>query len=248
MVRQLLNYRVLIPARGGSVGVPGKNIRLIRGHPLLAYSIQSALRLFDSDKVWVSTDSAKYADIATAYGATVPALRPSHLAQDSSSDLEVFEHALSLETSLGLTPARFWIHLRPTSPVRNLSVVKAAISTFEANDQASSLRSVHESSLPVMKWVTIDPAGFARSLCGVSDLDSLNRPRQEYATCYIPNGYIDIVRRSSIMRGILHGTRSLAYVTERVPDLDSEQDFVDLERNFADELHLCLPGIGDSEN
>ena len=240
MVTYPEQYRVLIPARSGSVGVPGKNIRIVQGHPLIAYSISIALRLFDSSRVWVSTDSPQYAEIAEAYGAQVPSLRPSALAQDASSDVDVFTHALTTETDLGLSPAKYWIHLRPTSPVRKDSVVQAAISTFEANAQASSLRSVHRTQVPALKWVTVDEDGYARSLCGAADLDSLNRPRQEYPACYVPNGYVDIVRRTSITRGALHGSKSLAFVTEKVPDLDGEQDFLDLEANYVNALNLCM--------
>ncbi|MPZ04454.1 acylneuraminate cytidylyltransferase family protein, partial [Micrococcus luteus] len=85
----------VIPVRGGSRGLPGKNIRLLGGHPLVAWTIQAALEAEEDLHVVVSTDSAEIAEVALRYGADVPGLRPAHLAQDSTPTEPVIEHVLA---------------------------------------------------------------------------------------------------------------------------------------------------------
>src|SRR5210317_1800117 len=107
----------LIPARSGSKRVPDKNIRLLAGHPLMAYSIAAALQSKIFKKVIVSTDSQRYADIAGHYGAEVPFLRPAKIAGDTSPDIEWVVHTLSQLRENGQDYECFSI-LRPTSPFR----------------------------------------------------------------------------------------------------------------------------------
>lgn len=219
------DIRILIPARSGSVSVKHKNIKIIEGHPLIAYTIGLARKLLPADKVWVTTDSEHYREISIAYGASVPFLRPPHLSQALTTDFEVFEHAISKEKELFGNTVPYWLHLRPTSPLRSAKVVMSALNSFIKHDGATSLRSVHSSDKPVLKWMMIDDEGFARTLSGDSNIDSLNFPRQNYPESFVPNGYVDIIRSSSIRRGFMHGRRTLAFKTEYVPDLDTEDDF-----------------------
>lgn len=136
-----MSYLAIIPARGGSKGVPGKNIRDISGKPLIAWSIEAALGLKDVT-VAVSTDSAEIADVARAYGAEVPFLRPAALATDTMATEPVLLHALDHYEAEG---RRFEaiILLQPTSPFRRPGAVSAAIAAFEA-ERAESLLSVCE--------------------------------------------------------------------------------------------------------
>ena len=109
----------LIPARGGSKGVPKKNIAPLGGHPLIAYSIAAAARCPDIARVIVSTDAPDIAECARAYGAETPFLRPAPLAQDGSTDLDVVVHALEwLAAHEGLRP-ELLVLLRPTTPLRD---------------------------------------------------------------------------------------------------------------------------------
>ena len=84
----------IIPARGGSKGLPGKNLRPLAGHPLIAYSIAAGLQATLVDRVICSTDSTEIADVARQYGAEIPFLRPPELAQDDSPDIDAFQHVL----------------------------------------------------------------------------------------------------------------------------------------------------------
>ena len=103
----------IIPARGGSKGVPRKNIRLVGGHPLIAYSIVAARQCRRIDRVIVSTDSPEIADIARAYGAEAPFLRPPELAQDASGDIDFIRHALDWFQQHDHAEPEMLVHLRP---------------------------------------------------------------------------------------------------------------------------------------
>ena len=145
----------LIPARGGSKGVPKKNLRPLGGHPLIAFSIAAAQQCPEIGRVIVSTDSPEIADVARTYGAEVPFLRPSALAQDASTDREVIHHALEwLRTHEGRQPDLV-IQLRPTTPLRDPALLSAAVQFFRSRDEATSLRSVHELSEPPQKMVCL---------------------------------------------------------------------------------------------
>ncbi len=126
----------LIPARAGSVRVPGKNTRELVGHPLLAYSIAAARESELFDAVLVSTDSEQTAEVARHYGAEVPGLRPPELAGSTSPDIDWIEHILR-DTAYDA----FSI-LRPTSPFRRGSTIRRAWEAFIAVADADSLRAV----------------------------------------------------------------------------------------------------------
>ncbi len=128
----------LIPARAGSERVPLKNIRLLCGHPLIAYSIASARCSGIFSRIIVSTDSAEIAEIATYYGADAPFLRPSRFASSFSPDIEWIKHAFSM---LKEKYDSFSI-VRPTSPFRTDATIRRAWEQFISNREADSLRAV----------------------------------------------------------------------------------------------------------
>lgn len=137
-----LQYLAIIPARGGSKGVPGKNIREISGKPLIAWSIEHARSVPSIRHVVVSTDDIEIAEVARHYGAEVPFMRPAHLAEDSTPTEPVLEHALDWYVSNGKSPDAI-ILLQPTSPCRRPNALALAIEQFET-DGADSLLSVCE--------------------------------------------------------------------------------------------------------
>ena len=143
----------LIPARAGSKRVPGKNIRRLAGHPLIAYTIAAALESGVFDAVVVSTDSDDYADIARYYGAEVPFLRPETLAGSLSPDIEWVEHALLTLEGLGRSFDAFSI-LRPTSPFRQAETIQRAWQQFSEESGVDSLRAVESCKQhPGKMWV-----------------------------------------------------------------------------------------------
>ena len=152
----------LIPARSGSKRVPGKNIRPLGEHPLIAYTIASALASEVFSRVVVSTDSERTAEIARHYGADVPFMRPGKYSQDASPDIEFVEHALKTLGDEGEEYECFSI-LRPTSPFRKAETIRRAWAEFLAEDGAEgpvsqsrvdSLRAVEKAGQhPCKMWV-----------------------------------------------------------------------------------------------
>ena len=131
----------LIPARSGSKRVPGKNIRPLAGHPLIAYSIASAVESGIFSQVVVSTDSEEIADITRYYGAETPFLRPAEYSGDASPDIEFVEHALATLREQGREYECFSI-LRATSPFRKAETIRRAWKEFLSQNGVDSLRAV----------------------------------------------------------------------------------------------------------
>jgi CMP-N,N'-diacetyllegionaminic acid synthase len=143
----------LIPARAGSKRVPDKNVRLLAGHPLIAYSIAAAHGSGVFDDVIVSTDSEQYADIARHYGAEVPFLRPPDIAGDTSPDIDWIKHALRALKTGGRDYECFSV-LRPTSPLRMPETIRRAWNAFLAETGVDSLRAVEKCAQhPGKMWV-----------------------------------------------------------------------------------------------
>jgi len=132
----------LIPARGGSKGIPGKNIMTIGGKPLIAHTILQAQASQRINRVIVSTDDEQIAAVSREWGAELPFIRPAEFAQDLSPDIDVFRHALNwLREHEGYVPDLV-VHLRPTGPVRRIVLIDQAIGELAAHPEADALRSV----------------------------------------------------------------------------------------------------------
>jgi len=131
----------LIPARSGSKRVPGKNIRRLGDHPLIAYTISAALRSGVFSRVIVSTECKEIADIAAHYGAEVPFLRPAEYAADLSPDIDWIRYTLRRLADEG-DQSRCFSILRPTSPFRKAQTIQRALVQFIENPDADSLRAV----------------------------------------------------------------------------------------------------------
>ena len=143
----------LIPARGGSKRVPGKNVRTLGGHPMLAYTIAAAADSGIFDGVLVSTDSEEVAAVARHYGAEVPFLRPAALATDTSPDIEWLEYTLEELRARGRTWDCFSL-LRPTSPFRTADTIRRAWARFTAQQGVDSLRAVEKCAQhPGKMWI-----------------------------------------------------------------------------------------------
>ena len=131
-------FGAIIPARSGSKSIKDKNLALLGGYPLIAYSIALAKITPGVDRVIVSTDSLEYAKIAEKYGAEVPFLRPKELSQDTSTDYDFMSHAVNWYNDNTNDNPEFWIHLRPTTPLREIDVIEKAM-VLIANRQDLSL-------------------------------------------------------------------------------------------------------------
>lgn len=189
----------LIPARGGSKSIPRKNIRLFAGHPLIAYSIAAGLQAQTVTRVIVSTDDEQIAAVARQYGAETPFLRPAEYAQDNTTDLPVFQHALGWLAEHENYHPEIVIQLRPTSPIRPLDCVDSAVQLLIEHPEADSVRGVVSSGQDPHKMWRITLDGRLAPLLTVPGLaEPYNAPRQTLPPTYWQTGHIDAIRISTI--------------------------------------------------
>ena len=219
----------IVPARGGSKGIPRKNLISVAGKPLIAYSIEHARTSRLVTRTVVSTDDAEIAEVARAHGGEVPFLRPAQYAQDMSTDLDVFRHALQwLADHEGYRP-ELVVHLRPTGPVRRVELIDQAIEQMLAHPEADALRSVSPPvQTPYKMWRIED--GYLRPLVTVPGvIESYCAPRQSLPDVWWQNGYVDIIRPRSILEmGLMCGHTVLPFVVDEPI----------LEIDYADSLPL----------
>lgn len=230
----------IIPARANSKGVPGKNIRKFGGHPLIAWSIMAGLRSKLIDRVIVSTDSAEYKDIALSYGAEVPFLRPNFLSGDNSTDYEFIKHSINWfqenDKDIDLL-----VQLRPTSPIRHPMIIDDAVNIFAtANNEPSSLRSIHKMPESGYKNFEISVDGFLRGIgTDTKGIDHFNGPRQSFPDTFIANGYVDVMKVSFINENeLLHGERSIGFITPETMEIDVESDCEKISKYIDENQNL----------
>lgn len=220
----------LIPARGGSKGIPRKNLLHVGGRPLIEWSIEAALEATLVDRVIVSTDDDEIAEVARRAGAEVPFIRPAELAQDLTTDLPVFQHALEwLSAHESYRPAAV-AHLRPTSPARRPGLIDTAVAMLIDHPEADSVRSVTTPTVTPYKMWRFDGA-YLDPVLGTLAQELFNRPRQALPPVWIHEGTIDVVRREIIESGSMTGRRILGLelpVSEAV-DLDEPSDLARVE-------------------
>jgi CMP-N,N'-diacetyllegionaminic acid synthase len=220
----------LIPARGGSKSIPRKNLLPMNGKPLLAYSIEQALASTLITRTIVSTDDEEIAAVARAFGAEVPFMRPGEFAQDQSTDLEVFRHALATLRDRDGYTCDAVVHLRPTGPVRRVARIDEAIATFINHPDADALRSVTTPVQTPYKMWSIE-SGYLEPLLAVDGVrEPYCMPRQGLPAVYWQNGYIDIVRPRVIDEGLMCGRRILPFVMhEPILELDYPENIPAVE-------------------
>ena len=214
----------IIPARGGSKGLPGKNIKELCGKPLIAWTIEQAKSCSDVDRIVVSTDDENIADVAKKYGAEVPFIRPAELASDTASTIDVIFHAITwLKEHENYRP-EYILLLQPTSPLREEEDIKAAI-TMLTNKNVRAIVSVCETDHHPW-WSNTLPEN--SNMKDFLRPKILNKPRQELPVFYQLNGAIYLTETEYLYEcnGFL-GPDTFAYKMpkERSLDIDSDLDF-----------------------
>jgi len=217
----------IIPARSGSKSIIDKNIQILGGKPLIAFSILTSKSIPKIDRTIVSTDSELYKKIAEGYGAEVPFLRPKEISGDDSCDVDWVKHLLDwLKKEDGKLP-KYLVHLRPTTPLRESKYIEFAIRYMNKHLEATALRSVAPMSQSVHKHFEIED-GFLKSVGTNSfNLDEANKPRQFYPTTYDANGYVDILKTEYILQtgmSKIHGDKVLAFQVPQIIDIDEQRD------------------------
>ena len=197
----------IIPARGGSKGIPRKNIRLFAGYPLIAFSIAAALQAETITRVLVSTDDAEIAEVARGCGAETPFLRPAELAADRTMDLPVFKHALTWLAEHENYHTELVIHLHPTSPVRPKGCLDKGVRLLLDHAEADCVRGVVDPGQnPHKMWRIDEKSGRMVPLLVVPGIaEPYNTPRQFLPPVYLQTGHVNAIRPAAIMSGSMTG-------------------------------------------
>ncbi len=226
----------IIPARGGSKGLPGKNIKNLIDKPLIAWSIEQALGSKYVDKVYVSTESEEIAKVAVKYGAMVPFYRPIELAQDSSKTSEVLLHFIEQFETNG-DYYDYILLLEPTSPLRDSTDIDEAFEKLLQNKKAKSIVGVGlvESQHPSF-CIKIDNNGFIQS---ENDFKVLRRQEIEPLYYYEGSIYISEIETYKNIKNFYH-KQTLAHLFPKWKtfEIDDQTDFIIVEALLKNKLNL----------
>ena len=212
-------------ARGGSKGLPGKNVKILAGKPLIAWAIETALKVSDVNRVVVSTDDPNIADIAREFGAEVPFIRPKNLASDNASEWDAWRHALlTLRDIEGEFPDPF-ISVPTTAPLRLPDDIRACISTYNEGGADVVLAVTEAHRNPWFNMVTTESDGTVRL---VNEFSGFINRRQDAPSvrdittvAYVANPHF-ILENNRIFDGIV---KSISVPVERAIDIDTPYDF-----------------------
>ena len=211
----------IIPARGGSKGLPGKNILPLCGKPMIAYTIEAAKQSKYIDHVIVSTDDQKIAEIALQYGAEVPFLRQDFLASDTAQAVDNYIYTIERLSKEWNTPIEEFVVLQPTSPLRIAEDIDGAIEMF-MEKKADSVISYTPEAHPVRWHKYLD-----ENNAFIDIFDTTIANRQDLKTSYYPNGAVYVFRFSMIKERKYYTDKSYGSIMPRVRsvDIDYKEDF-----------------------
>lgn len=220
----------VIPARGGSKGIPHKNIKPLNGKPLIYYSIDIARELTTDENICVTSDDKKVIEIVKKYGLKVPFLRPSHLATDSASTNDVLLHVIDYYEKKGIFYDVF-VLLQPTSPLRNVSHIVEAIDIYNNHlDMVVSVKNSHSSSV-----LCIENDDGMLELC----FNKVGNRRQDLSSFYEYNGAVYIINVKSLKEKGLSGfTKIKKYVMDEMfsTDIDTIYDWIVVETIMKNQI------------
>lgn len=225
----------IIPARGGSKGIPRKNLIDIGGIPLIAHSIRHAKQAQSVSRVLVSTDDEEIRTIALEHGAEAPFLRPPEIAQDQTLDLPVFEHALRFLDHAENYRPDLVVHLRPTAPLRRPEWIDQAVDLLVANPSADSVRSVSPPDKHPYRIFRIDTEGYLEPIMEHEHAHPYLLRRQDLPPMYYYNCVIDVTRPSTIFnKHSMTGEHMLPFIMEAESsfDIDTTRD-LEIVRLYA---------------
>jgi N-acylneuraminate cytidylyltransferase len=226
----------VVQARGNSKGLPRKNLLPLLGHPLVAYSVTTALRAACVTRTLVSTDSEEIAEVAAAYGAEAPFRRPAAMAADDTPDLPLFEHALEwLWAQEGYRP-EVVVQLRPTTPLRPRGLVDRAVAALQSDPGADCVRAVTIPKQTPYKMWRPGEEGYMAPLLPDGPPEAYNMPRQKLPTVFWQTGHVDAIwTRTILEQRSLTGRRVRPVIVEAsyCIDIDTAEDLEAAQRALA---------------
>jgi CMP-N,N'-diacetyllegionaminic acid synthase len=213
-------FLAIIPARSGSKGIIDKNIKELNNKPLMAHTIEACVNSKMFDEIIVSTDSVKYAEIASKYGASVPFLRPGQLSSDEAATKDVIVHVLNEMKHLGRVFDYFML-LQPTSPLRNETHILESINIlFKQN--ADSVISICKAEYPACLNVYLLDTGELK----VSNLDTNQIRRQDQPQEYRINGAIYLVDTKVFQeKNSFYSGKTFPYLMDEISSIDIDESF-----------------------
>lgn len=216
----------VIPARGGSKGIPGKNIKPLCGKPLICHSIDQARRFADDADICLTTDDPRIAAVASAHGLHVPFLRPAELASDTASTRDALLHALDFYESQGIAYRRI-VLLQPTSPLRTVDDIRGALALWrEGIDMVVSVREA--ATNPYYNAFETGPDGYLH----ISKGDGLFTRRQDAPRVWEYNGAVYVINVASLREmpmGRFPRRVMFPMSVENSIDLDTPVDWITAE-------------------
>jgi len=220
-------FWAFIPARSGSKGLKNKNIKILNGHPMIAYSISFALKVKNINKLIFSSDSEKYHKIAKKYGCKHFHYRSKKLSSSTASEHSVFLDFIKHKISLKQDLPKFFVHLRPTSPIRNVKSLYRAINFFKKNQSKySAIRSANKMGNPAYRANRIVDGKLCSIIKKDFDIDKLCLPRSNFEETYMCGTIFDIYKTENILKGFLWGKKVGAFkIDDFYNDIDYLSDF-----------------------
>ena len=225
----------IIPARGGSKGIPRKNLIKLMGKPLIQYTIEQGLESHYLNKVVVSTEDKEIANLSKSLGAEVPFLRPKKLAEDNVVSIDVVQHTLKKMEEIDKKKYNIIVLLQPTSPLRKSDDIDNGIELLLRGKADSVVGVVRTHTHPFrMKRVVNDGWLINYIDQGFEDM----RPRQTLPPVYVRNGTLYISWRSVVLSGTMVGPNCMAYIMskERSIDIDSKFDLIIAENILKENI------------
>jgi CMP-N,N'-diacetyllegionaminic acid synthase len=246
--RSLPTVVALIPARSGSRRVPGKNLRPLAGHPLIAYTIAAAQQSGVFSRILVSTDDEAHAAAARHYGAEAPFLRPAAMAGEASPDIMWVQHALAWLAEAGPAPDAFSI-LRPTSPFRSGTAIEQAWHAFVADGRADSLRAVERCRQhPGKMWVARQGRLLPLLPFSQGDVPWHSNQYTALPEVWVQNGSLEIAWTRVAQSGSIAGADVMPFVLEDEQGFDiNTPDDWDRAVTLVNEGRARLPRVDGPE-
>lgn len=215
-----------VPARSGSKGLKNKNIKMINGKPLIYYSLAISMKTKEIKKTIFSSDSSRYISIAKKFGCKDFHYRSKKFSNDNASEYSVFRNFVDMQIKENNPLPKYFVHLRPTSPIRTKSTLEKAIRFLKKKINFTSMRSANVMSGTAYRANRIVNG----KLCGIIgrdfNIDKFCKPRYFFQDTYKCGSIFDIYKTENILKGYLWGDKVLPYIINDIyNDIDTIEDF-----------------------